>query len=206
MGVQYAKCEEKSSPLASDFAREFVARHFGQQATEMIYANAPKYQRGPSKGQPKGWVIWTKCTVGGWVRRGSYDADAQRGNGFVMRPGTHDVKIMFVHPAYANNAVTLDAGDRRGFATDPNRETDEQWAKRCGRAVLQMQGKPVPAELAEPPYVPPFNAEKFVQDVVKYFVMSVQHDGLAGNFSNPDGHETQVLRKIAGILSNPEAL
>jgi hypothetical protein len=41
MGVNYAVREQKTAPLMSDFAREFVVRHFGQQAADMIYANLP---------------------------------------------------------------------------------------------------------------------------------------------------------------------
>ncbi len=73
MGVNYAIREKKSAPLCTDFTREFLTRHFGQQAADAIYEAAPKYKRGPNKGAPKGWAVWTKCTKGGWVRTGSYD-------------------------------------------------------------------------------------------------------------------------------------
>lgn len=201
MGVNYAVREGKSAPLCSNFAREFIVRHFGQQATDMIYAHAPKYQRGPSKGQPKGWVSWTKCVKGGWVRKGSYDQDAQRGNGYVMAPGTHDVKIVLTNPGFLPEKYpSLDAGDRRGLPTDPNRETDEQWAKRCGRAILQLQNKPVPAELEEPPYVPPFDARAFVEHVLTHAVLGMQRDGHT-NFANLDSPEAQAMTAIAKLLA-----
>jgi hypothetical protein len=200
MSVNYAVREAKSAPLASDFARQFVVRHFGQQVADIIYANLPTYKRGPNKGQPKGWVIWTKCVKGGWVRSGAYDHDAQRGNGYVMAPGTHDVRIVLVNPGYLPDKYpSLAAGDRRGLPTDPNRETDEQWTKRCGRAILQLQGKPVPAELEEPPYVPPFNPYEFVKHVLTHFVLSTQQAGYA-NFANTDSPEAQAMQAIAKII------
>lgn len=201
MAVNYAIRETKSSPLASTFAREFMERQFGKLATDAIYDAAPKYKRGPSKGQPKGWVMWEKCIKGGWVRTGAYDHDSMRGNGFVMAPGTHNVRVLFTHPAYANEkTVSLEAGQRRGLPTDVNRETDEQWAIRCKRAVLQITGQPVPEELKEAPYVPPFSEKKFIEDVLRHYVMDVQREGNVPNFSKPESIEAQVMVALANAL------
>lgn len=201
MSVNYAVRQEKNSPLASDFAREFVARQFGQQAADQIYAALPKYQRGPSKGQPKGWVLWTKCLKGGWVRKGPYDHDAQRASGYVMAPGTHDIRIMLVHPAYAQDKTyTLDAGDRR------SNETDEQWATRCGRAIYQMQGKPVPEALAEPqPAVEDLchpkaaTPKEIVADAFMHWYRGLVTDGTVGNISI-EGTPEEAAGKIFAYL------
>lgn len=201
MKVNYAIRERKDAALASDFAREFMVRHFGQQAADAIYEVAPKYQRGPKKGQPKGWVMWTKCTKGGWVRTGAYDGDAQRGNGYVLAPGTHDVRVMFTHPVYANDrTVSLEAGQRRGLPTDANRETDEQWAIRCKRAVLQMTGQPVPKEMEEAPVVVPFSEKQFIGDVLKYVVLDVQRESNMDNFRKPETIEYQIMAALGNAL------
>lgn len=187
--------------MNSDWAREFVARHFGPHAADKIYAALPKYQRGKNKGQPKGWVMWTKCTKGGWVKTGGYDHDAQQGNGYVMAPGTHDVKIVLTHPAYIPDRYpSLDAGDRRGLPTDANRETDAEWAIRCARAIYQLAGLPVPTEFVAPaPVEPPFNASQFVHDVAKYFILSTQRDGYV-NFAKADSPEAEVTVLLAQAL------
>lgn len=203
MKVNYAIRERKDAALASDFAREFMVRHFGQQAVDAIYEVAPKYQRGPKKGQPKGWVMWTKCTKGGWVRTGAYDGDAQRGNGYVLAPGTHDVRVMFTHPAYANDrTVSLEAGQRRGLSTDANRETDEQWAIRCKRAVLQMTGQPVPKELEEAPVpvVVPFSEKQFIENVLRYFVLDTQRQNRAAFFGQKGTPENDVMEALGAAL------
>lgn len=134
MSVNYAAKETKTSELGNDFAKSFVARQYGELAAAAIFAALPVYQRGKRKGQPKGWVVWTKCTKGGWVRSGPYDHDAGRGNGHVMQPGTHDVQIVFSNPNFTPDGQRygLEAGQRRGV------ETDQEWADRCGKAIADM--------------------------------------------------------------------
>lgn len=206
MGVNYAIRETKSAMLASAFAREFVTHHFGPLAADAIYAAAPKYKRGTNKGQPKGWVLWTKCIKGGWVRKGAYDQDAQRGNGFVMAPGTHEVRVMFTHPAYANErTVSLEAGQRRGLPTDANRETDEQWAIRCKRAVLQMTGQPVPVELQEAPHpeflgIASLSEKQFIEDVLRYFVLDTQRQNRTAFFGQKGTVENDVMEALGAAL------
>lgn len=201
MGVNYAIREKKDAQLSTDFGRQLVTRYFGQQAADAIYEVAPKYKRGPKKGQPKGWVMWTKCTKGGWVRTGSYDHDSARGQGYVMAPGTHEVAVTFIHPAYCEGRpITLEAGQRRGLPTDANRETDEQWASRCKLAVLQMTNQPVPAELKPAPYVPPFSEKQFVESVLCYFVRGVQREGRTAFFAQPGSPEATVIELLGAAL------
>lgn len=147
MSVNYAETSTKVCSLFEDFARQFVERQYGKLAAEKIYANLPKYQRGKNKGKVKGWVRWTKCTKGGWVRKGPYDHDGQRACGYVMGKGTHNVEILLVNPFYCpDKAGTygLEAGNRREV------EKDEQWAARCEMGIRNMQGlditKPSPVE------------------------------------------------------------
>lgn len=135
MPVNYAIREGKSCSLSADFAKDFLKRKFGELATEAIYANLPLYKRGPRKGQPKGWVIWTKCVKGGWCRLGSYDHDAGRGNGFVMSPGTHNVMVVLINPGFVPEGrgnFGLEADNRRGD------EAEQDWANRCGEAIKVM--------------------------------------------------------------------
>lgn len=201
MPVNYAVREQKSSPLGTDFAKEFVTRHFGELAAAAIYANLPLYKRGKYKGQPKGWVIWTKCVKGGWVRKGAYDHDSGRGNGYVMPPGTHEVQIVLINPGFVpqgRDNFGLEAGQRRGLPTDPNRETDEQWAIRCGRAIYQMQGLPVPAELAEPPAPEPCHPkankpEEIISDIMGHIVRGLHRENRLQELEDPNSAPTKAL-------------
>jgi hypothetical protein len=85
--VQYARYEMKSAPLAQEFGQQFLARRFGQEEARAILEAMPKYVRGPKKGQPKGHIVWVKCSVGGWVR-GAY-------GGRVLKPGVHEVQVVY---------------------------------------------------------------------------------------------------------------
>ena len=78
---QRATHEPKSAKLKDEFARDMLARRLGQDAADRIYAALPLYQRGPSKGQPKGQLCWEKVSVGGWSNYG------------VLRPGTDALRI-----------------------------------------------------------------------------------------------------------------
>lgn len=198
MGVNYAVREQKMTALHSDFAREFVARQFGTLAAEKIYAALPLYKRGKNKGLVKGFITWTKCIKGGWVRTGAYDHDAARGCGHVMAPGTHDVKIVLENPAYAEKVYGLEAGQRRGLPTDANRETDEQWAARCARALYQMQGLPVPAEFAEPPAPelchPKANRpEEILSDVMSYLTLQLHRENRLQELAEPGSPAVQMM-------------
>lgn len=203
MSVNYAVREPKSCGLGTDWAREFVARQFGQVAADAIYAALPLYQRGPRKGQPKGWVLWTKCVKGGWVKTGAYDHDGGRGCGFVMAPGTHDVKIVLTNPNYlpGDRFPSLDAGDRRGLPTDPNRETDQQWAGRCAHAIYVLAGKPVPAELAAP-VVPELCHPKaatpklIVLDVMGYYVAQLTRENRVAALADETTVEAACMVKL----------
>jgi hypothetical protein len=86
-----AKFDTKSAPLASDFGRDFAVRWFGRDIVDSL----PHYVRGAKKGQPKGWIVWTRCTRGGWVNEWS-DGDGGYG-GHVARPGDYDSVIIEIN-------------------------------------------------------------------------------------------------------------
>jgi hypothetical protein len=83
---QYARAYQRSAPLYTEFAKEFLLRHFSPAVVEALYANLPTYTRGPRKGMLKGYVHWLKCEVGGWYR-------GDGGHGYVMRPGSHKITV-----------------------------------------------------------------------------------------------------------------
>jgi hypothetical protein len=54
----------RQAKLATDqFARDYLVRLFGQPALDSL----PTLERGPNKGQPKGWLIWRTAMSAGWV-------------------------------------------------------------------------------------------------------------------------------------------
>lgn len=61
--TNYATIETKAAPLSGEFGVSYAARLFGEAAL----AGLPVYTRGARKGQPKAWLVWEKCTRGGWV-------------------------------------------------------------------------------------------------------------------------------------------
>jgi hypothetical protein len=127
IGANYAIRENKVCSLHLDFAREFVKRQFGALAAEKIYDALPLYTRGKNKGKVKGYITWTKCVKGGWVKTGAYDQDAC---GYVLAQGTHDARITIEWPAKpAREAYGLEAGQRRAV------ETEIEWADRCEMAL-----------------------------------------------------------------------
>lgn len=65
-GVQYASFDVKSAPLFGDFGLEYATKLFGEETI----ASLPRYVRGPKKGKIKAYLIWTKCTEGGWSNSG----------------------------------------------------------------------------------------------------------------------------------------
>lgn len=127
MAVQRAVAEPKFAPLNSDFARSFVARHFGQAAADAIYEALPKITRGKNKGQVKGLVLWTKCSVGGWYRGDNQGWNDGGPSGYVLRPGSHKVRIVANH-----YGPSLEAGARRGA------HTDSDWTEWCVRAINEI--------------------------------------------------------------------
>jgi len=54
---------------------------------EELAEKVGRYIRGQRKGLLKGQITWKHCISGGWVKTGSYDHDALRGRGYVVRPG-----------------------------------------------------------------------------------------------------------------------
>ena len=59
-----ARLETLSSPLASQFGRQWATTLFGEEAI----ASLPLLKAGKNKGQPKGYVFWRKAISGGWCR------------------------------------------------------------------------------------------------------------------------------------------
>ena len=54
----------KSAKLCEDFGFEWATKLFGAEAIDSL----PKYERGPNKGKPKGFVLWRKALTSGWCR------------------------------------------------------------------------------------------------------------------------------------------
>lgn len=54
----------KSAKLSEDFGLEWASKLFGAEAIDSL----PRYERGPNKDKPKGFVIWRKAIQGGWCR------------------------------------------------------------------------------------------------------------------------------------------
>lgn len=92
MARQIARAFTKYAPLNEDFGRQFVERRFGPELAAAVLERMPRYQRGPKKGQLKGWVRWLKVEVGGWQSSGpSYHGSP---NGRVLLPGARDVCVI----------------------------------------------------------------------------------------------------------------
>lgn len=126
--THYATIETKSAPLSSDFARDFMARRWGDDFTAAVYEAMPRYQRGPRKGEIKGRLFWTKCTRGGWKRTGpSYHGSPQ---GHVVTPGSSDLRI----------GLGYDCPSETGISPDywPSSYTFEQKIERLTRTIADM--------------------------------------------------------------------
>jgi hypothetical protein len=178
MSVNYAVKENKVCSLHMDFAREFVARKFGVLAAEKIYAALPLYTRGKNKGKVKGYITWTKCIKGGWVRTGAYDGDSMRGCGYVMAPGTHHVNIVMEWPNLSADKVNgLDAGNRR------DAETEAEWAGRCEMGIQQLLGTYVAPKVVyeEPRHPKAHMPREILTDATGHMLRSYIRDG--GNLS-----------------------
>lgn len=79
--TQYAKIENRTAALSSDFGLDFARRVFGDAVVDAL----PKVTRGKHKGAVAGDICWKKCTVGGWRN--------ETGKSGVVRPGTFDVRM-----------------------------------------------------------------------------------------------------------------
>ena len=84
MPTPRAHWEAKSAPLFGEFGLDYACKVFKVTPAE-IEARLGRYSRGKNVGKLRGWITWQKVTAGGWVKTGSYDHDAQQGNGFVVR-------------------------------------------------------------------------------------------------------------------------
>lgn len=128
MTVQRAAFETRSAPLTSDFAREFMAKRWGAGLAEAILAAMPTYKQGPRKGERKGFLVWTKCTVGGWHRSG-------HGGGGVMTPGSYELRIGF------SNLTTTEGGwGAGGLASRGDTESEVAYIARLVDAFTAWVG------------------------------------------------------------------
>jgi hypothetical protein len=66
MPVQYAKFSRRSDACSTDEGA-LAARWFGLSAAD-LEAQAGRFTKGKNKGKLRGWVVFVKCTEGGWVR------------------------------------------------------------------------------------------------------------------------------------------
>jgi len=87
--TNYAKTESKVVWIKYDFGNDLARKWFGDEAIDAL----PKISRGKNKGKPKGVLVWTKCTHGGWVKTGAYNWDVGQGCGYVMPQGCHFQQI-----------------------------------------------------------------------------------------------------------------
>lgn len=78
--------ERKGGSLSSDFIAGLAVRRLSLSLSE-IEALVGRFSRGPRKGLLRGSLEWAKVVKGGWVKTGAYDFDAQRGCGFIAKPG-----------------------------------------------------------------------------------------------------------------------
>ena len=53
----------RTAPLHSEFGHSYAIRLFGEEAIDSL----PRYQRGPHKGELKGWLVWKKAERGGFA-------------------------------------------------------------------------------------------------------------------------------------------
>src|SRR5687767_7899308 len=78
----------RTAPLHSEFGFSYATSLFGEEAIGSL----PLYQRGPHKGQVKGWLVWEKAEKGGWSKYG------------VVRPGLVWARIAAT--AYSETPLT----------------------------------------------------------------------------------------------------
>ena len=76
MRIQYCRMASVSVRLSdpNGLAQALYRTSYGERELEARFG---RYIRGKRKGQLRGWVVWERCTVGGWHREKQC----------VMRPG-----------------------------------------------------------------------------------------------------------------------
>lgn len=127
----YAKFEEKSAPLSSDFGRDFLFRKYDAELAQYILDCFGTYSRGPRKGLQKGYINWRKCTSGGWVKDGpAYMGDTPVGH--VERPGTSRVRVSLGRGDEGLGSLYADT------VAQSECETREGWCKRCWNGVDEI--------------------------------------------------------------------
>lgn len=86
MTVQRARIEERRAALREEFGRDLLVKKFGEAGAALVLEAFGVYRSGKHKGQPRGFIYWEKCTVGGWKRDG-YE------RGHVQRPGSSNFAV-----------------------------------------------------------------------------------------------------------------
>lgn len=64
-GIQSCVWESGSAGCAGKFGTDLAARWFGMSAAD-IESAAGRFARGRNAGNLRGWIVWRKCSVGGW--------------------------------------------------------------------------------------------------------------------------------------------
>lgn len=82
-----ANFEPHMAYLSGDFGEQIALKWSGKSLEELEKLVGGRLSKGKRVGRLRGTILWIKCIQGGWVKTGSYDWDAQRGNGFVQAPG-----------------------------------------------------------------------------------------------------------------------
>jgi hypothetical protein len=64
-GVQKCSWKREEAGVAQPFALQLAAKWFGMSEAD-VEAAAGRFTRGKNKGKLRGWIVWQKCTEGGW--------------------------------------------------------------------------------------------------------------------------------------------
>ena len=117
--IQRATIIPMSAPLAGEFGRGLLVNKFGEWEAARILAAFGTYTRGPRKGMQRGYICWSKCTVGGWAHEPRF------GSGYVQRPGS------FGYIAARNREDTIVVAQRDSFPQMSDNAWDELLVEMC---------------------------------------------------------------------------
>jgi hypothetical protein len=65
MSVQKCQFQTNVSQCSDEFGTQLAGRWFDM-TEETIEAAAGRFTKGKNKGKTRGWIVWRKCTTGGW--------------------------------------------------------------------------------------------------------------------------------------------
>lgn len=129
MTVQRASIQTHRAAIAEPFGRELLVRRFGEHGAAMIIGAAGVYRSGKHKGQPRGFMHWKKCVVGGWTHEGY--------GGHVQRPGSYGYGFDLNYQPYRDEPCVPDRQQA------PACLTDEQWEDRLVRMINGHTGSKI---------------------------------------------------------------